>query len=74
MRLLQGQVQTELPCPLSCGKPGTSKAKNKRIVRRVYWGNSRSAAETFHVAGRERVREEARDVQCRMFCSSWLEL
>ena len=70
MDLLQGQVQPELPCPLSCGEPDTSKAKNKRIVRKVYWGHSRGAAKAIHAAGLEMVREEARDVQCRLFWNS----
>jgi hypothetical protein len=74
MHLLQGQVQAELPCPLSCGNPDTSKAKNKRIVRKVYWGDSQGVAMAAHAAGHEMVGEEARDVQCRLFRNSLLEL
>jgi hypothetical protein len=59
---LQGQVQPELPCPLSCGSLDTSKAKIDEMPER-YIGVIRAAR-------RKVGRERGRDVQCRLFCNS----
>jgi hypothetical protein len=42
MDLLQGQVQPELPCTLSCGKLGASKAKIDHLPEK-YIGAIRAA-------------------------------
>jgi len=58
MHPLQGQVQPELPCPLSCGKLDTSKAKIDELPEK-YIGAIRAALELVHAGKYNRQREIA---------------
>ena len=58
MHPLQGQVQPELPCPLSCGKLDTSKAKIDELPEK-YIGAIRAALELLHLGSAETAQDNA---------------
>jgi hypothetical protein len=72
MHPLQGQVQPELPCPLSCGNHNTSKAKIDELPEK-YIRPIRSALELLHAGSAETAQDNAAlNLSIVLENSSWL--